>query len=145
MDGPGGAAIGGGENAGWICSAGCDPGALSTLSGDTRAAGGELRFSGEGRRKIVADVMPRCTVGGAEIGEASVDGVADGDAAFGCPEGEAIVKGVGIVILELKRPVGAAVGRLVNAGVSAVADGEKISDLVAEGLDVAELKSFRAG
>ena len=83
--------------------------------------------------------------GGVDIDRKILSDIAVRDAAVGSPEGEAIVKGEGVLIGELNCPMGAAVDGFVNAKIrGVVSDGHEIGDSVAHGVHVAELLFFGA-
>jgi hypothetical protein len=69
------------------------------------------------------------------------------NAAVRRPEGEAVVEGIRILVLELYRPGGPAVFRLVDAKICWVhgsSNGHQVSDASAESLHIAELQCFGA-
>jgi hypothetical protein len=78
------------------------------------------------RREVVTDILPGLAIGGADHGEAAVHPVAVRESAVRSPEGEAVVEGVRVLVLELEVPVGAAIRRVINARVRAVADREQV-------------------
>src|SRR5581483_5516998 len=104
-------------------------------------------FAGQGWRHVGADVLPVGAVGGAQIGENSVDGIAVGNATARGPEGEAIVERAGILVGELDGPVGAAVDGFVDAKVtgSIGSDREEIGHAIADALHITELQTLGSG
>src|SRR5262249_19047823 len=93
-----------------------------------------------------ADVFPvTSAVAGAEIGENAVDGVTVGEAAARGPEGDAVVEGEGILVLELHGPGGAAVGGFVDPTVGGIVpDGLEVCSAFGDSEEAAELECLGA-
>src|SRR3989449_8665052 len=143
--GPAVATIGREQNACLRRAAGTDPGALSALGRDTGPTRRERRLTVLGGRELVADVLPRRSICGADHRKSAVDGVGHGDAALAGPERKTVVEAVRVLVLKLQRPGPAAVGGLVNAGVGADAGRQQIGRRLRNAFDIAELQAFSPG
>jgi hypothetical protein len=81
-----------------------------------------------------------------EIGKFPIHRIAMSNASVRRPEREAIVEGTDGLILELQRPIRAAVHGFINPKIGwVVTDGQQIGNLVADTLHIAELERFCAG
>src|SRR5437764_13671104 len=120
---------------------------LPTLCCDASTTRREGEFSRQCRRHVVTDILPGRSVGCAYVREHSIHRVAVCDAPVRRPEGEAVIEGIRIVVLELHCPSHTAVLGLVDAKIRWVArssNRHQVSDASAEGLHIAELQCFGA-
>ena len=112
---------------------------------DARATRREGGFARQCRRHIVTDILPRRSVGSAQVREHSIYRVAVCNAPIRRPEREAVVESVRILIFELNRPGRPAVLSLVDTKICWIPGcsyRHQISNARAEGLDIAELQCF---
>src|SRR5437016_8354061 len=94
---------------------------------------------------LLPDVLPRHSIGRAEIGEDSVHRVAVRDAPQGSPEREAVVERTGVLVLELHRPRRATIHRLINSEIAGVRSNRRqIRHFFAYALHISELQGFGA-